>query len=83
MEHPDEPSQREYLETVLTKLLECGWIQDQGFGFHDSTGQYVFKWTAKGKERSKWVKEIESELSLGPKQMAALISLCHLHGGDE
>ena len=75
---PDE-FYRTHIEALLTKLVEHGWISE--FGFHRD-GQYALKWTPKGRERSGWVKLIESELELGPQGITALMVVCHLHGTD-
>ena len=81
MPERDEAFYREHMEAMLTQLVECGWISE--FGFHRD-GKYALKWTAKGRERSEWVRLIESELDFGPQSMAALMVICHLHapGGD-
>ncbi len=81
MADPEKPFEREDLESLFTKLFECGWIDESGF--HDRISAYGFKWTPKGLERSKWVKEIESELNLGPRGMCALMAVCHMHADGE
>jgi hypothetical protein len=77
MPEPDEQFLREHYEAVLGRLLANGWITE--WAIHDVTGRYMFKWTAKGLERSRWLKEIGGELQLGPQGMCALLVLCELH----
>jgi hypothetical protein len=81
MEHAGEPSKRYYLESVLGKLLENGWISE--FVFDDQSESFAVHWTVKGRERSRWVKTIASELALGPKGMAALLTICEELSGPE
>jgi hypothetical protein len=72
-----KPFDSKYVPAILDKLVQCGWIEE--YGVHDPNGKYVFKWTAKGLQRSRWVKEISMELNLGPEGMCALLVICEQH----
>ena len=79
MPHRQQPFDRDQYEAVLDQLTAAGWISEWG---HKGDA-YVLKWTAKGLERSKWVKEIATGLELGPQGMTALLVICHLHAENE
>ncbi len=76
----DEQFLRENFTAILDRLMEHGWISS--FGFHKNGG-YALAWTEKGKMRARWLKEMESELDLGPKGMTALLVICHLHAPSD
>ena len=76
----DDAYYRKHTEAIIEKLMRSGWIDASGF--HDASGKYGFKWTPKGFERSRWVKEIATELNLGPEGMCALLVVCELHASD-
>lgn len=80
MPQRDDSYYKKHIAAMLEKLTERGWIQVSGF--HDTSGKYAFKWTSKGLERSKWVKEITTDLHLGPEGMCALLSICELHADE-
>ncbi len=75
MPNHDEAFYRKNVEAILDRLLEKGWITE--WGIHND--KYAFKWTAKGLERSHWVRDVAEELDLGPQGMTALLTICHLH----
>lgn len=80
MPKQDDSYYKKHMAAILEKLTERGWIQISGF--NDASGNYGFKWTPKGLERSKWVKEIATDLNLGPEGMCALLALCELHADN-
>ncbi len=72
---------RAYMEAVFEKLIQAGWITS--YAFKTTTNRYVFKWTPKGRERSRWVNLIGDELNLGPKGLTTLLTICHEHAPHE
>lgn len=75
MDPSQEAERIAQITAVMDKLVESGWIEEWG----QHKGAYILKWTPKGRERSRWVNEIATELNLGPKGLTALITLCFLH----
>ena len=73
----DDAFYRRQTEALFDRLLAAGWIERSGF--HDPSLRYAFKWTDKGQERAQLVKSVATELQLGPKGLAALLSICELH----
>lgn len=80
MPNQDEAFYRQHIAALLGKLSDRGWIS--AWGIHDKTGRYMLKWTPKGLERARWVKEIATDLHLGPEGMCALLTICELHADD-
>jgi hypothetical protein len=67
--------ERALFSAVLDQLIECGWISE--WGFHGDS--YALKWTLKGRELSKSLKQIDDEMQFSPLEMGALMALCKLH----
>jgi len=72
---------RAHMDALFEKLLQAGWIAQ--YGFHTATGGYAIEWTAKGRERARWVNLIGDELQLGPQGLATLLTVCHQHAPHE
>ncbi len=67
------------MAAILVKLTELGWIEVGGI---HASGAYGLKWTAKGRERARWVKALDAELKLGPEGLAMLMVVCVTHAPE-
>lgn len=74
----DEISEREQLIRILDLLTEKGWIESSGV----HTENYIIKWTPKGREMSRLVKELFTEIPIGPRGFKAFLAVCMLHAPD-
>jgi hypothetical protein len=80
MEPPSESEMRAYLEALFEKLSQAGWLAGYGFG---TRGRYFVKWTAKGRERARWVKLVGDELQLDTEGLTTLLTVCYQHAPPE